>query len=80
MIDHEPLFAATLPPAQLRRVEIAAKAMCRHRDLDDECWHDGEGRDECTCDHLGGGSCVAFGLYGDIALAVIEALDREAGK
>ena len=78
MILDEPAFASTLPPAKLRRVEVVAKAMCRHSDADEEFEDE---RDHCAnCDTPEGGSCVAFGLYGGVALAVIEALDRESGK
>ncbi len=77
MLVDEPVMWNLIPTHKRERVMIAAKAMCQSRDTDDDDWHDGEGRDACSgCDTPGGGSCVAFGLYGQMALDVIEALDR----
>lgn len=59
------------------KVECAAKALCQSRDVDDDNWHDGEGLDGCGgCDTPAGGSCVAFGLYGQMAFDVVVALER----
>jgi hypothetical protein len=72
VITDEPKFASLLSGKQLRRVEIASKAMCQSREPDDD------DENYCAgCDTAEGGTCLAFGLYGDMALAVIEALDRE---
>jgi len=80
MVIDEPAMWNLIPAAKRDRVLCAAKAMCRSRDTDDDAWHDGEGRDACgACDTPAGGSCVAFGLYGQMAVDVIEALDRTAG-
>jgi hypothetical protein len=77
MIVDEPAMWKLIPLAKRERVMTAAKALCASRDTDDDGWHDGEGRDPCgQCDTPAGGSCVAFGLYGQMALDVIEALDR----
>ena len=77
MIIDEPAMWNLIPASKRDRVLCAAKAMCSSRDADDDLWHDGEGRDDCTgCDTPAGGSCVAFGLYGGMALAVVEALDQ----
>lgn len=79
MVVDEPAMWNLIPATKRDRVLIAAKAMCRSRDTDDDDWHDGESRDECAgCDTPAGGSCVAFGLYGQMAIDVIEALDRAA--
>ncbi len=77
MIVNEPAMWNLIPVAKRSRIMIAAKALCRSRDTDDDDWFEGEGRDGCRdCDTPAGGSCVAFGLYGQMAIDVIEALDR----
>jgi hypothetical protein len=77
VIVDEPAMWNLIPAAKRDRVMIAAKALCASRDTDDDDWHDGGGRDPCgQCETPAGGSCVAFGLYGQMALDVIEALDR----
>jgi hypothetical protein len=77
MIVDEPAMWGLIPAARRPLVMIAAKAMCQSRDTDDDGWNDGEGRDVCKgCDTPAGGSCVAFGLYGQMAVDVIEALHR----
>ncbi len=77
MVVDEPAMWNLIPERLKPRVEAAAKAMCRSRDTDDDDWHDGEGRDHCgACDTPAGGSCVAFGLYGQMAIDVVEALDK----
>lgn len=68
MIRDEPAFYAKIPPRLREQVVIAARAMCRHRDEDAD-------HEACRCD-VDGGTCVAFGLYGDHAFAVVDALDR----
>ncbi len=72
MIPDEPKFSALLSGRQLVRVEAAARAMSQSREPDDD-------DEESYCGNCGtdeGGSCLAFGLWGGMALAVIEALDR----
>jgi hypothetical protein len=76
VIVDEPAMWNLIPAAKRDRVLIAAKAMCASRDTDDDDWHDGGGRDPCRCEAAGEGTCVAFGLYGQMAIDVIEALDR----
>ena len=81
MIIDEPAMWHLIPLAKRERIMIAAKAMCQSRDADDDLWDDNEGSAACDgCDTPGGGSCVAFGLWGQMALEVIEALDRAALK
>lgn len=77
MVVDEPVMWNLIPEAKRERVMCAAKAMCRSKDAcDDEA---DETPDHCAgCDAPTGGSCVAFGLYGHMALEVIEALDRIA--
>ena len=71
MVIDEPAMWNLIPVAKQERVMCAAKAMCRSRDAeDDDLEHCG------SCDTPEGGSCVAFGLYGHMALEVIEAMDR----
>jgi hypothetical protein len=72
MIDDEPAFAAKLSPHKLHRVTIAAKGICQSRLGDDDELYSCE-----ECDTVKGGSCVAFGIWGDIALAAVEALDAD---
>jgi hypothetical protein len=66
MIADEPAFAAELGPFLTERVELIARAMCRHRD---PC----EREEPCGCEGPGAGSCIAFGLYGGQALAAYRA-------
>ena len=76
MVVDEPAMWNLIPAAKRERVLCAAKAMCRSRDVEDD--EDDESADHCKdCDTEHGGSCVAFGLYGHMALEVIEALDRQ---
>jgi hypothetical protein len=76
MIVDEPVMWSLIPEHKRDRVMAAAKAMCRSRDTDDDDWHEGAGRDHCgSCDMSAGGSCVAFGLYGQMAIDVVDALD-----
>lgn len=70
MIVDEPAMWNLIPAAKRDRVMIAAKALCASRDTDDDGWG--------ACEHPGGGSCIAFGLYGQMAIDVIEALYRAA--
>lgn len=75
MVHDEPAMWNLMPERQRNRVLIAAKAMCQSRELDDD------GEDHCgACDTPAGGSCVAFGLWGHMALNVIEALDRATAQ
>lgn len=81
MVTDEPVMWNLIPAHKRERVMCAAKAMCRSRDTDDDLWNDDEGRDACAgCDTPEGGSCVAFGLYGQMAIEVIEALDNLAAR
>lgn len=70
MVDDEPALWATIPDRLKPNVEVAAEAMCRHRSEGDEF------EDDCTCHLKGGGSCIAFGLYGDLALDAVKAIDE----
>jgi hypothetical protein len=77
MVIDEPAMWNLIPATKRDRVLCAAKAMCRSRDADD-----GDDPDDYNvhcedCDTPKGGSCIAFALYGHMALEVIEALDRE---
>ncbi len=77
MVVDEPAMWSLIPDRLKPRVDAAAKALCRSRDTDDDDWHEGEGRDDCRgCDTPEGGSCVAFGLWGQMAIDVVEALDK----
>lgn len=68
MTVDEPAMWRLIPAHKRERVLIAAKAMCRSRDAD-------ETEEACTCDNA---HCIAFGLYGQMAIEVIEALDRDS--
>lgn len=76
MVIDEPVMWNLIPEAKRARVMCAAKAMCRTRDATD----DDEDEDiHCEgCDTPEGGSCIAFGLYGHMAIEVIEALDSQS--
>jgi hypothetical protein len=75
MVIDEPAMWNLIPEAKRERVLCAAQAMCRSKDACDD--EDDETVDHCAgCDTPSGGSCLAFGLYGHMALEVIEALDR----
>lgn len=75
MVVDEPVMWNLIPEAKRDRVLCAAKAMCRSRDAGDD--DDDETFAHCDgCDTPEGGSCVAFGLYGQMALEVIESLDK----
>lgn len=71
MVIDEPAMWNLIPESKRERVMCVARAMCQSRDsTDDEM-------DYCIgCDTIEGGSCVAFGLYGHMAIEVIEALDK----
>lgn len=74
MVIDEPVMWNLIPADKRERVLCAAKAMCRSRDGDEG---DDEDEPHCNgCDTPAGGSCVAFGLYGHMAIEVVEALDR----
>ncbi|PHQ58829.1 MAG: hypothetical protein COC10_13785 [Sphingobium sp.] len=76
MIIDEPAMWNLIPVQKRDRIMVAAKALCRSRDADDDEWAEGAGRDACAdCDTPQGGSCIAFGLFGQMAIDVIEALD-----
>jgi hypothetical protein len=78
MVIDEPAMWNLIPAAKRGRIMCAAKAMCSSRDAEDDLFNEEEGREDCTgCDTPQGGSCIAFGIYGQMALAVIEALDRK---
>ena len=72
MIADEPAAWNLIPAHKRERVECVAKAMCRSHDADDG--RDAEDYCGC-CDTPEGGSCIAFGLWGQMAIAVVEALD-----
>ena len=75
MVIDEPAMWNLIPQAKRERVMCAAQAMCRSKDACDD--EDDETPNHCAgCDTPTGGSCVAFGLYGQMAISVIEALDR----
>lgn len=72
MVVDEPAMWNLIPAHKRERVLCAAKAMCRSRDAGDD-----DDLSHCDdCDTPEGGSCVAFGLYGQTALEVVEALDK----
>lgn len=76
MVVDEPAMWKLIPKAKRDKVMIAAKALCRSRDADEDVDDDLGG---CrNCDMPEGGSCLAFALFGHMALDVIEALDRAA--
>lgn len=77
MVVDEPAMWNLIPEAKRARVLLTAKAMCRSRDADEDLENDPSGCGECGTE--AGGSCVAFGLYGQMAVDVVEALDR-AGR
>lgn len=76
MVVDEPIMLKLIPAAKRTKVLIVAKAMCRSRDADEDIEDEAGGCGEC--DTPSGGSCIAFGLYGQMAVDVIEALDRAA--
>lgn len=76
MVVDEPAMWNLIPEAKRAKVMIAAKALCRSRDADEDV--DDELGGCGNCDTTEAGSCVAFGLYGQMAVDVIEALDRAA--
>ena len=61
MVDDEPAFAAQLGPKVTAEVNRIARAMCNASSRED----DGA---LCSCP-WDGGSCCAFGLFGDLAHA-----------
>lgn len=76
MIADEPAMWNLIPEAKRPKVMIVAKALCRSRDADEDM--DDEPGGCGDCDTPTGGSCLAFCLYGQMAVDVIEALDRAA--
>lgn len=68
MVDDEPALWASIPDRIKPNVDVAAKAMCQHRDPDDLS-------DICNCHPSRGGQCLAFGLYGDLAFVAAKAID-----
>ncbi|MEV5021385.1 hypothetical protein MRBLMA1_001207 [Sphingobium sp. LMA1-1-1.1] len=76
MVVDEPAMWNLIPEAKRAKVMIAAKALCRSRDADEDM---DDGLGGCAnCDTPAGGSCLAFGLFGHMAVDVVEALDRAA--
>lgn len=74
MVKDEPTLWKSIPKHQRNRVMLASKVMCRTFGSDD-----GDERDHCAdCGTPEGGSCVAFGLFGNMAAAVVAALETEA--
>lgn len=73
MMPDEQVAWGLMPDRTKAKVECVAKAMCRSREPDDD-----DDEPYCEgCDTPAGGSCVAFGLWGNMAIAVVEALDRD---
>lgn len=78
MVDDEPTFWKSIPKHRRNRVMLAAKTMCKTMCQTFGAKDDDE-LDCCAdCDTPKGGSCVAFGLFGDMAAAVVAALETEA--
>jgi hypothetical protein len=70
MIDNEPTFYNAIPPENRDEAVAISKDICQH--TSSECSDPGMAVGYCEeCDTPKGGDCIAFGLYGDIALAVI---------
>lgn len=75
MVLDEPKLWNSIPAALQPRVECAAKAMCRSVDMGDEGDDDHPDRACLNCDTPAGGTCIAFGLYGHMALEVVKSLE-----
>jgi len=67
MIADEPAFWSSIPEYQRDRVKLAAKAICKSMAEEDE--------EPCNCTKPS--NCVAVGLFGQYALAAVQALDDE---
>lgn len=75
MVIDEPAMWNLIPEHKRERVICVAKALCQSREAEDD--EDDETPNHCgSCDTPTGGSCVAFGLYGQMAIDVVEALDK----
>jgi hypothetical protein len=78
MVDDEPALWNSILESKRARVMAACKAMCRSNDTGVDII---EEQDNCAtpgreCDTPAGGSCIAFGLYGHMGIAVVDALDN----